>query len=309
MPAVTLEQFTSPEYKLTGDLTEVPHLGEATIWKLRDHNIRSTHHLIGHYLSGARDKASFIALLEEVGTPKQHRERLAQAIETRVAKCGGVKISVSVPSTIDGKVVSSKLEDENAAAIRRTKFNNDIRHDLPGVGLGRVDDKEKNKSLRSLESHGITCTDHLFGELLKHLDSTPTEENLAAFWKRLGELGVSSGYKTTLICAMKEKLDIGLDNCARPCMATWPEEEPQSPRTDPQTSRTRPLSQGAMAAKSRRQKPSPLPSPDDEQGGWTSRPSIIFPTLCVPFVALLGYHLFAGYSGNQLAIVDPGEWV
>jgi hypothetical protein len=218
MPAVTLEQFTSKEYTVTGVLTEVPHLGEATITKLRDHNIQSTFQLIGHYLLGGRDKASFIRLLGKLDTPKAYRERLAHAMELRVANAG-VKILVSVPSKIDGKVVSSKLDDESAAAIRRTKFNNDLRHDLPGVGLGRVGEQSKNQSLQNLESHGITCTDHLFGELLKHLDSTPTEENLAAFWKRLGELGVSSGYKTTLICAMKEKLDIGLDHYARPCMS------------------------------------------------------------------------------------------
>jgi len=232
---LTLEEFASPDYQLTGRLGETPHIGARTIEILGQQGIHSTYQLLGHYLTLNRDNNDFVAFLEMVETPEAHRSGLADAIARRV-ELAGVKVTVAVPQEIDGKPVSTKLDNDRACTIQRTEFNGDLRHDFPGCGFGKVGDLP-NQTVKNLADHGITNTDELFGAMLSHFDAAPTEAHMIAFWKALGAMGAAHGYKTTIIHAMKLKLDIGIDNCAPRRLSTQAEQEelPAPPRTPPAT--------------------------------------------------------------------------
>jgi len=323
---VSLERFASSDYQLTGSLTEVPHLGDTTCGLLKKRKISSTYQLLGHFLAGNRDKAAFVAFLRDVETPAAHRNGLANAIATRVSSCG-VKLTVSMPSEVDGKVVSSKLDDVKASKIQQLKFNNVLAHDFPGVGFGKEGDKE-NVSLQALRAHDITTTDQLFGAMLKHIgeDASKHVENVVAFWKELGAMGVAHSYKTTIIEGMKLKLDIGIDNCARPLMSTNWEEEPASPPGTGQQTRTRPLSADAHAAAVGAHAAAP-------PGAYAAAPPGTQPAMAVSAVAvdevqapgvnmkmLVGAIVLAGVacwlalggsSSGELTLAAPqeGEWV
>jgi hypothetical protein len=307
--SITLERFTSPDYQLTGKLTEVPELGGVTDGRLKAKGITSTIQLLGYFLALNRDKAEFIKFLEETGTPASHRKGLANAIAQRVSNCG-VKIVVKVPASVDGVAVSSKLDDVKANEIQKRKFNGDIRHDFAGVGFGNATDKQKNGSMQTLERHGITTTDQLFGALLKHCDAVPTTENIVSFWKELKDMGVAGGYKTTIIEAMKLKLDIGIDNCSKPRALGSISERP-SPTTETKP-RTRELSAGAKlaadAAKRQTEK-------EREAQQRASEPSSLA-KYALPIALLgigLGYLFLGGSSSAAASLPQPaateGEWL
>jgi len=211
--------FTDASYQLTGDLQEVDHIGPQSTEKLNKQGIYTTYQLLGHFLWLDRDKTAFLALLKSADTPGAHREAVAEAVSKRVAEVG-IKIGVTLPTHVDGTPVSSRLDEAKAKKIKNIKFNNDLRHDFPGVGFGN---ESETKTAKKLAAHGIENTNRLFGEMLRHFDQTqPTPDNLSKFWKRLGELGCADGWKTTIINAMIAKLDIGIDNY-----------ETEEPRTGP----------------------------------------------------------------------------
>ena len=108
-----------------------------------------------------------------------------------------IKISVTLPTHVDGTRVSpAVLDEDQEEEIKNIKFNNDLRHDFPGVGFG-------DETVNKLAGRGIANTNQLFGEMLRHFDqSQPTSDNLSKFWKRLGELGCAHGWRTTITAAM-----------------------------------------------------------------------------------------------------------
>jgi hypothetical protein len=311
MAAVSLERFESPDYQITGRLQEVPHLGGITDGKLAAKGITSTYQLLGHFLSGNRDKDKFIQFLAEMETPGAHRKTLADAIYKRVSACG-IKVAVEVPAEVDGKVVSSKIDDVKAGEIQRRKFNKDLRHDFAGCGFGSVGDKEKNKSVKALEAHGITSSDQLFGAMLKHFDQSPKTENVVAFWKELQAIGVAGGYKTTIIEAMKLKLDIGIDNCAKPALQPLPEDPPEEAPGTGQKSRTLPLSAGAAtaaaAAKKKAEDEAKKQAEDEAKKKASGLPTHVY---VLPVLVAVGWFFLSGSSPASAELPAPaqGEWL
>jgi len=295
-----MERFESRDYQITGRLQEVPHLGGVTDGRLAAKGITSTYQLLGHYLSVNRDKTEFIKFLEEMDTPDTHRNRLADAIDRRVSACG-IKVTVSVPAEVDGQPVSSKIDDVKASQIMERKFNNNLRHDFAGCGFGSEGDKEKNKSVKALEARGIISTDQLFGAMLKHFGGqSPTTANVVAFWKELKDIGVAGGYKTTIIEAMKLKLDIGIDNCAKPSMEGVIE-EPAAPGTG-QKSRTLPLSAGAAAAKKKADEEAKKKAGEQTRKEPSGMPMYVF---VLPVLVAVGWYLLSGSSSATAELPAP----
>jgi hypothetical protein len=214
-----MARFTDRDYQLTGNLTEVPGIDKTALELLRNEGVVSTYQLLGRFLSCDRDLAEFESTL--AGCPEA--ATICNAVRTRVATAS-VKIVAKLPDVIDGRPVSSRVDDVKAQNICKRKFNNDIRHDFEGCGLGKPGDKTLSQGMQSLQAHGITSTNKLYGEMLMCFSGPPTQEMMVAFRERLGDLGVSSGYKTTMMDAMRQKLDIGLDNSAKPPQQAIPEE-------------------------------------------------------------------------------------
>jgi hypothetical protein len=240
--SITFEDFTTTNYrgtgrpmKLSGDLREVPHVGPAAVPQLNDRNIYASYQLIAEFLRLGRNVEEFETFLGLVGVSAGvHCREAARAIATRVAVVG-VRVEVEVPKMIDGRPVSSKLTDVKAEEIVQLRFNNDLRHDFPGCGFGKETDKVENASVLKLRANGIDTTDQLFGAMLTCFDSPPSVDHIATFWKTLGDLGCSHGYKTTIIEAMKLKLDVGIDNYGRPIGMPAVGEEPSAAYADPQS--------------------------------------------------------------------------
>ena len=317
-----MARFTDGDYQLTGQLLEVPHIGPKTIDKLKANGIKTTYQLLGHFLTLNRNKEQFVQFLAMVGTPELHRDKLAEAIRKRVTEIG-VKITVQVPDNIDGKPVSSKLDDIKADNIKGMRFNGDLRHDFPGCGFGKATDKKKNESVVNLARNGIATTDQLFGELLQHLNEpNPTTKQVVAFWKTLGAKGAAAGYKTTIIEAMKLKLDIGIDNCAKLPMAGITEDDNEEPATE-QTQRTMRRRPETSPGRGPRPPAPPAPPPAAPKKPLLScgaKFGLVVVAIAVGYVALIGSaertaalpapeSSWSGLLGSSADDKSAGTWI
>lgn len=292
MPSVA--EFTTTNYKntrlpyeLTGDIEEVPHIGPASRKALAHVGIYSSFQMLGHFLKHKRDERALAAFLKENGVSMgNHAEEAANAISERVATVG-VKLRIVVPTEVDGKPVSSKLTDEQGQAIQACEFNNDLRHDLPGIGFGRATDAKLNASVQELERNGIDCTDALFGEMLECFPGRPTSTHVENFYKVLGDKGCAHGYKCTVIDAMKLKLDVGLDHFAARRHQEPIPEEPEPPGTGQQR---------RYQSRVTHEEPAPKPQPGPSFGLKTA--------LAVAFMGVAYYWLFAGSASKALEATE-----
>ena len=204
-----MSRFTFPEYALEADVMTVPHVGRVSKERLAASGITSTYQLIGHYLKLKRDRAAFEAFLAKAGVAEVggHAKAAAAAIHERVTNVG-VKLHVRVPAEI---IQSSRMTDDKAKDFVKRSFTGDLATDFKGVGMGPA-------SVDAFKKAGITNSDQLFGEMLSKFDAAPTEDMMTSFYKRLGEIGMASGYKATMCEVLKMKLDIGIDQVAAPAM-------------------------------------------------------------------------------------------
>uniref|UniRef100_A0A6T8DKE7 Uncharacterized protein n=1 Tax=Prymnesium polylepis TaxID=72548 RepID=A0A6T8DKE7_9EUKA len=232
---VSAKEFCSDAYQLRGELNEVPHIKDAGVERLAEAGIFSTYMLLSVYLQVERD-VEVLAEFLKGKVADGHSKRAAEAIARRVDSVG-IKIAVKLPEKDrDGKPISSKLTDVTVQELLARPFDNEIRQMFPGVGFGRPGDKAENDSLRSLrERAGIDTTNKLYAAMLRCLASpTPSSDELLTLREQFGEWGVAGGYKTTVIEAMRQRLDTGIDNTRRTPLETIadPPEAPEPPRTD-----------------------------------------------------------------------------
>ena len=260
--AVSFNRFTSATYQLTGDLIEVPNLGQTAVRRLREHDIRSTWQLIAYFLDSGRDQAIFKDFLDSVDAPTNHTAAIARAIAQRVEKVG-IKVEVALPAHV---VQSSRITDDKMDVFLRRVFTGVLEHDFEGLGMGKPG--KPSQSVANLADAGITTTDMLFAAFLKKFDGpidATSATKAAEFYTDLKDktkFGVAPGYSATIVDAIKAQLDIGLDvtERRRDAPAAIAEEPPEPPGTDEQV-RRRPAAVGAGAGRIERPVQARAPAP------------------------------------------------
>lgn len=300
--SVSLTRFVDESYQITGHLIEVPHLGAAGIGALRENGIHSTYQLFAYFLDCERDQELFSKFLNESDVPARHVNEIAQAVSRRVGEVG-IKLAVEIPDSI---VQSSRVTDDQMDAFLARRFNGLLEHDLQKMGMGTPG--KPSASVANLARANITSTDKLFAAFLKKFDGpieAASAEKAAEFYRELKDkniYGVAAGYSATIVDALKNQLDIGIDKMARRRAQGAIPEEPNSPPGTEERVRRR----GVTRTSNDPQPAPPLstPSPPSPLG---SRIALLLVALGVG--AVVAYQSLIAASPPALDAPAPGEWL
>lgn len=187
--------------QLSGDLSEVPGLGEKGQATLKSKNIKTTYQLIGHFLKLNRNEAEFCKFLVECGGVEQHVKEAARAINERVADKGfecDIRLSDHVIKT-----AASRFDDTKKTDFLKRKLSNKLSDDFVGI-----------RDETRYHASGIKTTDNLFGAFLSIIDDPSPAANTDKcdeFYRKLDALGAAPGYKSVIIYQLQAKLAVGID--------------------------------------------------------------------------------------------------
>jgi len=192
---------------LTGELDEVPGLGEVGINTLNRSGIFTTYQVIGKYLEFGRDAEKLHTwLVRDMGchAPSMTRHQTAQQIARRVL-IKGFKCEIKLS---DGVIKSSHSHfgDDKKRAFMNKKLTGNLTVDFTGI---------KEVTVANLAAVGITNSDGLFAAFLSIIDNPNPMANTDKcdqFYEQLGRWKVASGYKATIIYQLQSKLAVGIDS-------------------------------------------------------------------------------------------------
>eukprot|EP00808_Paulinella_micropora_P025096 g81093.t1 len=203
---------------LTGDLKEVPGLGDETVERLRRENIANTFQLLGDFLMQIEEPAktpqqlqtlapSFKKRLTELNSPPQYRVAVADAMMMKV--CSGFKLpaGVQVERVSSTKMSQEKwdefnklLKDVPGQMGKQYWLTGDLTQDFAFIG---------EKTAKNLAKSEVTSSFKLVGKYLKCIDLENPEKAGADFKEFLGKQG--QGIQSSAIVAqVQQVVDRGL---------------------------------------------------------------------------------------------------
>lgn len=191
----TLEQWRNAT--VTGDLSQVPGISDATITALGRHNITSSFELMGYFLMQLGPNITVLeacneckAMLEECGTPASHRDAVVVGIGEKLAS--GLQVEgIEMDET---RLRSSQMSHQDVESFLERELTGDLEVDFKGVG---------KVSKTAMANHEVKSTWQLFGFMLMC-------GNTDDFEKWLREVGVAKGWTATVTHQCVEKLAHGL---------------------------------------------------------------------------------------------------
>lgn len=190
------------EKPLSGDLHEVPGLGDAGIRKLNEAGYATTYQLIGKFLLLNRNEEDFLAFLHKQGNTRPHVDNTARCINKRVTEKGfacHIRLSDHVVKT------AANMFDDT----KKTAF---LEKTLRGLSLSEAFHGIRDET--RFRAKGIKTPDHLFGEflmILNHPDPTENTSKCDEFYALLKSLGAANGHKSVIIYQLQAKLAVGID--------------------------------------------------------------------------------------------------
>ncbi|KOO30850.1 hypothetical protein Ctob_012718, partial [Chrysochromulina tobinii] len=194
---------------LTGELDEVPGLGEVGINTLNRSGIFTTYQVIGKFLEFGRDPERLHTWLVDMGchkssmTTHQTAHKIADRVLIKGFKCE-IKLSDHVLTSSQ-----SRFGDDQKRAFMNQKLTGNL-GDFTGIG---------SASLANLAAVGITNSDGLFAAFLSIIDNPNPMANTDKcdqFYEQLGRWKVASGFKATIIYQLQSKLAVGIDSSNPP---------------------------------------------------------------------------------------------
>lgn len=203
------------ETEITGQLTEVPGVGEKTAGKLNDVGIHTTFQLFGKYLSlrgpGVDQQEHlnlFMNFLEGAGCAKSYLASQVQAVSERMNI--GFHMSCSVSDELATKS-TTQMTEEKLAKFLMSDLTGNMKDDLHGVGP---------KSVAKMEACGVHNTWQLIGTFLMTMDKNATSgtsddasspvNDAGEFDEWLKAAGTASSYRAAVVMQIVEKLACGL---------------------------------------------------------------------------------------------------
>jgi predicted flap endonuclease-1-like 5' DNA nuclease len=199
------------EKEVTGNLDEVPGLGEKSVTKMGAAGIVTTWQLFGKFLllreadmSPVDHCDAFWSFLEECDTPSGYRSGVVLAVQEKLS--GGMRLPVGsdeIAEPTDGGYDPKKSTVTNDTLMEFV--DDDLSDDVtevPGIG---------EKSAQNLAGEGINTTFQLFGKfLMAKDDDTSFQEMCDQFYSFLKEVKTSPGHRAGVIQCMSEKLAVGI---------------------------------------------------------------------------------------------------
>jgi predicted flap endonuclease-1-like 5' DNA nuclease len=204
------------ETEITGQLTEVPGVGDKTAEKLNDVGIHTTFQLFGKYLSlrgpGVDQQEHlnfFINFLEDAGCTKSYLNSQVQAVSERM------NVGFAMPCAISDELATkstTQMTEEKLAKFLMNDLTGNMKDDFHGVGP---------KSVAKMEAYGVHNTWQLIGNFLMTMDKkVPSEtsnddasspiNNAEAFEEWLKTVGTAASYRAAVVMQVVEKLACGL---------------------------------------------------------------------------------------------------
>jgi predicted flap endonuclease-1-like 5' DNA nuclease len=199
------------EKEVSGNLDEVPGLGEKSVDKMATHGIMTTWQLFGKFLllreadmTPLDHCEAFWSFLEDCDTPSGFRSGVVLAVQEKLSS--GMRLPVTdneivtpTPGGYDPK--KSTVKEDTLMEFVDDDLTDDVT-DVPGIGA---------KSQENLAAEGINTTFQLFGKFLMSKDEDTSFQNVCdIFYAFLVEVKTSPGHRAGVIQCMSEKMAVGI---------------------------------------------------------------------------------------------------